>query len=521
MSRDKLIPIRGLFLLLLLIVYVAIPNDRPDFTRFNAHDSESYLALSYNLAHGNGYTRNLDGAYVTHTLWPPGMAMLLMPSVVLSGDNINWFLVKFTMMLVGLVGIVFSWLYIRRLSGSTRLADIGTLVIALNPYYWHFSHVAMAEIPVFVWCVMALYLADRLMDKPIRNLGLFLLGLVTGAGVLLKGMVLGLVFLPLSRLPVLSRWRIDFSQLLKCSVFALGFIVVFASWGVRNSQYDRHGLGLDGVNQVQMMIKEVVEDPQSPYKSPAAIINTVKENLFWYGIYHLPNQMIPGLWLLDIEQRPMSAAIGLALSAIILFLLIPRRQRLVPLFLLISSMVFMVALIEIGGSERYWFAISMLALVMVFCQLNRVGLLLKRFQLRRQMAVNSVAVVVSCLSLALYINKHEAMPYNSTDAWPQLAQIYEANRGLCNDDSEPQIASVYTKNVHAFRLISGCPASMTVPGIGYQPKYSHAILDKRALQANVADLTQFDENDVWIFVALPKPLSEAEIKQSYYGSSGV
>ena len=41
---------------LLAAFYLAIPNARPDFSRFNCHDSESYLALSDSLFHGRGYT---------------------------------------------------------------------------------------------------------------------------------------------------------------------------------------------------------------------------------------------------------------------------------------------------------------------------------------------------------------------------------------------------------------------------------------------------------------------------------
>jgi hypothetical protein len=34
--------------------YLAVLNARPDFTRFNCHDSESYVALAWDMAHGQG-----------------------------------------------------------------------------------------------------------------------------------------------------------------------------------------------------------------------------------------------------------------------------------------------------------------------------------------------------------------------------------------------------------------------------------------------------------------------------------
>jgi hypothetical protein len=67
--------------------YFTIPNVRPDFTRFNAHDSETYLALSYGLVHGIGYTPSMDREfYVPHTTFPPALPVIMMPAVAVSGQ---------------------------------------------------------------------------------------------------------------------------------------------------------------------------------------------------------------------------------------------------------------------------------------------------------------------------------------------------------------------------------------------------------------------------------------------------
>jgi hypothetical protein len=67
-----------------------VPNAHPDFTRFNCHDSESYLALAHSLVHGRGYTRSMiDGMYIDHTTWPPGIPILMMPAVAISDNKIN------------------------------------------------------------------------------------------------------------------------------------------------------------------------------------------------------------------------------------------------------------------------------------------------------------------------------------------------------------------------------------------------------------------------------------------------
>ncbi len=73
-------------LLIVCTAYLAFPNTRPDFTVYNSHDSESYIALSKNLIEGRGYTRSLnDNEFIPQTIWPPGMALLLAPAVALCG----------------------------------------------------------------------------------------------------------------------------------------------------------------------------------------------------------------------------------------------------------------------------------------------------------------------------------------------------------------------------------------------------------------------------------------------------
>src|SRR2546423_2766929 len=81
-----------LFALLALAVgYLMVPNARPDMTDFNADDSVAYLALSYALTHGLGYTRSLvAGIYIPHTHWAPVMPILLAPVMGASDVPVDW-----------------------------------------------------------------------------------------------------------------------------------------------------------------------------------------------------------------------------------------------------------------------------------------------------------------------------------------------------------------------------------------------------------------------------------------------
>ena len=193
---------RKLLLAAIAIFYLAVPNARPDFTRFNCHDSESYLALAHNLAYGNGYTRSLEpGMYVPHKTWPPGVPVLLVPAAALSGDHLNWVAVKATMILVGLLGILATWFLVARITSRPEFADLAALIIALNPFYWDFSHQAMSEVPTIAFALGALLLVDRIFAG--RRPGLAAVGaagLVCGAGMLVRGNLCGLALVPLAYL---------------------------------------------------------------------------------------------------------------------------------------------------------------------------------------------------------------------------------------------------------------------------------------------------------------------------------
>jgi hypothetical protein len=81
---------------MVVFALVAIRTSRaerpPDFTRFNAHDSEMYLTLAWNWR--PRYTRYRDGVYIPHTTWPP-TPVLMVPAVLIGGRP-QWYAVKWT-----------------------------------------------------------------------------------------------------------------------------------------------------------------------------------------------------------------------------------------------------------------------------------------------------------------------------------------------------------------------------------------------------------------------------------------
>jgi predicted membrane-bound dolichyl-phosphate-mannose-protein mannosyltransferase len=85
-----------------------------------------------------------------------------MPALAVSGETINWWAVNGTILRIGLLGVVLVWLYARRLTESRVTADIAALLFAFHPFYWHFSRIAMTEVPVTVWLIGGLLLVDVL-----------------------------------------------------------------------------------------------------------------------------------------------------------------------------------------------------------------------------------------------------------------------------------------------------------------------------------------------------------------------
>ena len=274
---DWWLAIRCAFLAL-AVLYVAIPNARPDFTRFNAHDSESYLALADSLVHGRGYTRSLiQGAYVPHSTWPPGMAVIVAPAIWLGGDTINWLAAKWTMVLVGLMGMALVVALVHRLTASYPTSFLALLLIGLNPFYWDFSHQVMSEIPLVVWIVGAWLLVDRWWAaRRVSWWQALAAGFVCGLGMLIKGQALGLALLPLAYLfgPRRSTWPLH-RQAVALLLFWLTFAVPFGAWTLRNRTI--HPSGLDGVNQVAMLFQRIPGEPG--LKSGGEIIGTVIRNL--------------------------------------------------------------------------------------------------------------------------------------------------------------------------------------------------------------------------------------------------
>ena len=489
--------------------YFALPNARPDFTPFNADDSASYLSLAYGLVHGLGYTRNMvPGAYVPHTTWPPGMALLLSPALWLSGNTVNWFAAKATVIALALAGIVFAWHYVRRLTKRARAADLAALLLALDPYYWHFSRMAMSEVPSIVWMLGSLLLIDIVWAKRRPGYGLVaMVGLIVGAGMLLRGNLFALGFAPLgylldSRPRLLTRPE----QVKRWLVYAVTFSTAFVAWSLRNAQIDTGAIGLDGINQLRMILTKVPVDPASALMTPMEIVANTLFNLRELIIYRVPEQMLPGLWNRGWEIGVPGAFAGLALTLLLAYLTLPRRGSELPAFFTLVPSVALLLLYAWGGSARFWLPVTAVALLLVAIHLD-AWFARRKVQLRRLMLAGMLAAYG--LSLALYVAAHERNPYGS-QTWASLAELFEKARDL-----SPAPAAVLSDKAPAYSLMTGQPAPLTVPGLGLVPHYTHVVSGPDDFRIAVpAGSVAVLQSPPWTLYALPRPMTRAEISRA-------
>jgi hypothetical protein len=490
--------------------YFLAPNARLDFSNFDARDAESYLALSWSLVSGHGYTRVLNPEfYIPHTTWPPGVPLLLAPMTWLSGVPIDLPLVKFGVILYGVAGIVLAYLYARRLA-STPFARLAVpLMLGLNPYYWQFSRMTNAEMPTVLWSLLALLLADIGWARgTIRHGTAAAFGLVCGFGMLIRGSFFGALFLPLVYLFILRRERVGpLRATSRYLCYAAGFLLPFAGWVLRNDTIDRRLIGPDGMNQLAMIFRASPVDPASPFRSVGQILADVVANVQDSVIYQIPKSLVPGLWAqgawdgLGSWGAPLAALLTLAL---VLFSF--RAARNLPIILMYGSMAALNLLYAVGGMARLWVPVScllVLALPIAAETLHRPR------NGRVRAALARVAMIALAANLAAYVVNHERHPYR-TASYAALAGLLAEIRQDGRLDG-----NVLTSNPQAFELYTGFSAPMTAPGIGVDPRYAYVIIPTAEWRSQSLGGAVVQGNEVWSLVALNPPRTLDEFRDGY------
>jgi len=507
-------------LIVIVIIYFSFPNQRPDFTKFNCHDSESYIALSHNLVHGLGYTRSMvEGEYIPHTTWPPGMAVLLIPSMIFSQGSINWLFVKGSIILVGITGVIFTWTYVNKITKNKNIADASSVFIALNPYFWHLSRTVLTAVPVITWIIGSLLLIHIIWSKNSVNiLQVFAGGVLIGSGMLLKGVVLGLAIAPVGYIIGTKRFNFHSKRLFFVFiVYFISFCLPFFVWNIRNDSIDKSKLGFDGINQVRILLVEAPNDPNSNLRNFGDLLHDVKNNFLWYVIYHFPKHLIPGMWASNIDSWYGGNYIALLIAVIFMAISIPRRKESLPLFITILPMIAITIILSEGGSERYWIPILLLTSILIFIQFSENFVkIISGSKKVTKVAIKILFFAILSFNLIFYITDFEKYPYKKDDAWRQLAQLFAHPANRCTEKNNPNIR-VFTPNSHAFTLITGCPAPFTNEGLNLVPLYTHAVLRSDKMPALPLGTKIISQVYPWQLVKLSKPMPARSIVNNLSG----
>jgi hypothetical protein len=503
--------------LAILLAYVAVPDAWPDMTAFNADDSEAYLSLAYALGHGLGYTRSLiPGQYLPHTTWPPGLPLLLAPLMAVLHLPLDWLVVKEAMILLGLCGIVLTWLYVRRIAGQRGAADAAAVLIALNPFYWHFSRMVLSEVPSFVFAIGCLLLIDLVWrDRAVKPWEAGLTGLVCGLGMLLRGNVLGLALVPLAyvlrRQPPTQVSRVPASrQRMAWLLHFVLFCVAFVVWAARNRAIDTSQLGSDGINQMRMLLAADPFDAHSALRGPLAIAHGFWDNLIHRDIYNVPEQILPGFYLLDWRHWPFAAGPAVLFTLAIGVVALSVGAVGAPLLLVIVPWVALLSLLAFGGSARYWVPItSMVTLLLVI----RLWPMAARLAPRLSAIGATVVAAAFVFNLAVYVQRNQLHPYMAD--FGDMIALFEQVR-----DRPEKPAAMLTEHQGIYTFITGAAAPLNAPAAGLAPHYTHLICRIASTPyASTIDPPSGTavqlQVGAWRLYALPRPMTVQEIETGH------
>ena len=525
----------------LCAIYMQLPNARPDLR--DTINSEYYLALSYALTHGLGYTRSLvAGMYVPHTTWPPGFPLLLAPVTVLDGLPLPWLAIKIYLIGLGLAGVALAWLYVKRVTNSIVTADLAALFLALLPTYWLFSRMAMTECPSIGFILFALLLIDMVWARrrP-RAMSVAAVALVSGLGMLLRGTNLCLLLAPLGYLVGERKAVVGPSQRIGLiALHALAFCLPAAMWALRNHSIDRHGLGIvDGFDQFRMFFTVNPLDSASPLLAPRDMLRVVFDNLTGRIIYLIPEQLIPGLWAVDWRDWPHARLMGLlvllaitllalprrtvgaplririplhAAGLVITVLALPRRALGLPLMITIAFYGAGLSFYALGWLPRFWIPVTSLLMLLILIQ---VSPLLDRLHKHLRLLLISALTIVYTVNCVVFALRFDAHPYDGDLG--DLVALFDRVGNL-----QPSPSAVLATHHVLLTLSTGVPAPLTVPERGLEPHYTGLILrHPESLYAPPLPIRQqplgaalLMSQGAWNYYVLPKPMTLGELSRA-------
>jgi hypothetical protein len=325
-------------------------------------------------------------------------------------------------------------------------------------------------------------------------------GLVCGLGMLIKGHAVGLGLAPLAYLVGPRRVPLPLIQRsIRYALFCLAFALPEVALMARHSSVK--ATGFDGINQVRMLRHKESCEKDSELLTSGESLKILKKNLTDYSLYHIPSQMIPGLWQRFWFGWRGSGFVALLLGGVLLGATLSWRPEVRLFYFVIFPIAALNLQYEKGGAPRFWIPVCILLSVVVAVR-SRDYLPLDQFSMRMRYAALSLTLITN---LSCYVFDHERAPYERSHPWRELAELFE-------QVAEKPVAAtgVLTPNYLAFQLLTGVPAP--IPDSELNPVYDHMIarldgVDPRPPVGGRVLLTVYP----WALYALPQPKTAAEL----------
>jgi len=281
-QKPKLINLsdRKIFLILLLVFLVLIML-LYDPKLFTGGDSATYLILAKSLLQGSGYRELFDPGMPPHTQYPPGFPLILIPGLIIFGNNFA--LIKLIIIGLALGGFALLYLMLKR-KEENRNWLFPLLILAVSPILLEYSHWILSEIPYLFFSLLAIYLFDRFSVLKRNNYIFFILMAISVAFVyFVRTIGMSLVLACLIYLLYKKRWK----ELIILVVIVGVFII---PWQIRNSK-----VGGQTGGYFQQFFAKNPYDPELGNITFSEYLSRVLANFKLYTFYVVPQILFPAI----------------------------------------------------------------------------------------------------------------------------------------------------------------------------------------------------------------------------------
>ncbi|MBS4015149.1 MAG: hypothetical protein KGZ86_01750 [Candidatus Latescibacteria bacterium] len=218
--------------IIILVIFIMINVFNFDPKLFLGGDNAHYLILAKSLLSGQGYNDIFAPDSPPHTQYPPGFPILLIPGLVLFGDNFVF--TKLIILLFSLAAFCLFYIFYKQ-----HLIDkqwvFALLLFALCPLIIMYSHYILSEIPYLFFSILGLYLLEKSQVLNRKNIALFVLMIcVLIFTYYIRTAGISLILATLIYLIIKKRYK----EFLIVLVFSAAFIYL---WQTRSAKYGGGG----------------------------------------------------------------------------------------------------------------------------------------------------------------------------------------------------------------------------------------------------------------------------------------